>query len=613
MHAGKFHRRLFTLCLTSSLIVMTAVVFEPLRHNRFLSYDDAQYVTENRHVLAGVTREGVAWALTSTEASNWHPLTWISHMVDVEIFGLDPGGHHGMSLVIHTLNALLLFLLLNRMTGRSWQSWAVASLFAVHPLHVESVAWVAERKEVLSTFFLLLTVGAYNWYAGSPRPGRYLLTAALFAMGLAAKPMIVTLPLLLLLLDYWPLNRWGGDPFSSFPFSGAESRHTGLRLIKEKIPLAILSLASATVTFVAQTKGGAAKAIEIYPLWSRAANAANSTVAYLQDALFPAKLSVLYPHPGRELNLSTTLISCLTLTVITAAALAGRHRHPYLPVGWFWYLVTLIPVIGLVQVGDQARADRYTYIPLIGIFVAIAWASGRLLRRRSAAAALAVAAPFALAALMAAARVQVGYWKDDYTLFRHALDVTSENSMGHNNLGVALAGRGDIEAAVSHFREALRIRPHFSKAHLNLGAALQNRGSTEEALHHYRRALEIEPSYAKAHNNLAAILIDRGEYDLALQHLERVREIDPLFPDVQSNCGALLAKLGRLGEAELRYREAISLEPGSEIAHYGLGNLLVRLGRLAEARTHYKRVLSIRPDFPGARERLRSIQQADGE
>jgi tetratricopeptide (TPR) repeat protein len=506
----------------------------------FVNIDDNDYVYKNSHVLQGLTKEGVAWAFTTFEAANWHPLTWLSHMADVELFGLDAGWHHRMSLLFHLLNTALLFLVLQRMTGGLWRSAFVAGMFGAHPLHVESVAWVAERKDLLSALFWILTMGAYLRYVRKPGAGRYLLVAACFALGLMCKPMPVTLPFVLLLLDWWPLERFGAGPVSPKEV---------FRLFREKVPLLALSAASCAITYVAQFEGGAARMLGGVGPGMRVSNAIVSYAKYLGRTVWPASLAVFYPHPASlhvDIPAWQVAGAALLLGGFTFLAIGQARRRPFLAVGWLWYLGTLVPVAGLVQVGAQALADRYTYVPLIGIFLLVAWGAPEALGgwriRKSA---LAVAACASLAAFSAASWHQAGTWRDDFTLFGHAIRVTERNWLAWNNLGVAYEKTGRPELAVAYYREAVRLRPDYSYAWYNLGSIYGSFGRHQQAIESYRESVKADPDFAEAWNNM----------------------------------GAAHAVLGQYREAAASYREAVRAQPYYANAWYNLGMIYVMLNR----------------------------------
>ncbi len=555
------------IVITVLLVAGVLAVFWPLAGSDFINYDDDLYVTGNRVVRQGLTAESLRWAWTTGYAANWHPLTWMSHLLDVSLFGLDPAGHHLSSLLLHALNAVLLFLVLEGMTGAIWRSAAVAALFAVHPLHVESVAWIAERKDVLSTTFWFLTMGAWARYAAAPAAARYLAVFVLLALGLTAKPMLVSLPFVLLLLDRWPLRRIDAGNWR--------------RRVAEKIPLLGLALASSVVTVLVQRAGGAVRTVGGYPLAARLANAVQAYAGYLLQTVWPAKLAVFYPHAGDSIDALRLAASLALLTAITIAALRLRTRAPYVLLGWSWYLVTLLPVIGLVQVGEQAMADRYTYVPLIGIFIAVAWGVGDVAGRPRIAGGIAVAA---LAALSLAAHVQVRYWKDSETLFRHALRVTEDNYTAHLNLGLALADRGDLERAIGQYREALRLRPDHAGAHNNLGVALTRVGKGSEAVEHYREAIRLDPGNADARFNLGQALVAAGRIDAAMERFREAIRLDPDFVEAHYNYGTLLARQGRWQAAIEHLSRVVELRPAYAEAHYNLGLALYYAGDVDGAR-----------------------------
>ncbi len=505
------------------LAALTLAVFWPATGNDFVNYDDRQYVTENPQVNRGLTREGAGWAFTSVGyAYNWHPLTWLSHMLDVELFGLRPAGHHLVNILFHAANAALLLVVLHRMTGAMLPSAFVAALFALHPLHVESVAWVAERKDVLATFFWMAAMVAYAAYAVRPGARRYLAVAALHALGLMAKPMVLTLPLVLPILDWWPLGRWRRGA------SGVPARPAVFRFLAEKVPLAALSAVSACLTFLAQSRGGSIRSWEAVPLATRADNALLSCWRYLAKAVWPADLIFLYPLPTAPVAAAALLAGAL-LAAVTAVFWLARRRCPYLLAGWLWYLVTLAPVLGLVQVGSQSMADRYTYIPLTGIFMGLAWGGMSLAGgRRSGRAVLAAFAAVVVVAVVPATRRQLAYWHDSRTLFTRALSVNPDNPIAHDSLGVVLSREGKLDEGVTHYRQAIRLAPYYTTAHYNLGLALTEQGDLEGAVASFRRSIALRPDHPEAHLNL----------------------------------GTALARSGRLAEALAHYREALRLRPG---------------------------------------------------
>ncbi len=477
------------ILLAVLIAVMVLVVYWQTGAFSFVDVDDGLYVANNPQVQAGLTGEGIVWSFTTVHASNWHPLTWMSHMLDVDIFGMDAGWHHRVNLLFHAANSILLFLVLMSMTKATWRSFFVAALFAVHPLHVESVAWIAERKDLLSTFFWLLAIGAYQRFTVSGGIGRYALMALFLALGLLSKPMVVTLPFTLLLLDFWPLARIGAPMESGTAIAGGGYR----RLILEKAPLLALSFLSCLATFMAQQAGGSVHTVD-YSLGVRLSNAAVSYVAYLWKTVWPASLAVYYPHPWDAGGMPAWSVAAafLCLGGITFLCLRNWKKRPYLATGWLWYLGTAVPVIGLVQVGGQGMADRYTYVPLIGIFVIVAWGVPEIVgRHRFGNRILGFAAAAILSALMAASWVQASYWRESIPLFEHAIELTTGNWNMHYNLAVAYHKQSRIDDAIAEYRKALRINPDDALSHNNLAMDLSARGRAEEAQFHFREAQRL--------------------------------------------------------------------------------------------------------------------------
>ena len=551
-------------------------------------FDDDQYVIANARVQRGLDWDTVRWAFTTTETANWHPLTWLSYLLDVELFGVNAGKHHLVSLLLHALNAGLLYLLLLRMTGALWRSAFVAALFALHPLHVESVAWIAERKDVLSTLFWLATVGAWMEFVRSRRPVWYLSAVSLYAAGLMAKPMLVTLPFTLLLLDYWPWERLSRPP------KGGWGRMKGL--LWEKAPLFAMAAASSVITVIAQR--GAMQTLTHLPLAWRAANALHAYAGYLGKTVWPASLSVFYPHPRTDLSALQIVVSLLAILALTVLSVRLRRKAPYLLFGWLWYLGTLVPVIGIVQVGDQAMADRYTYVPLIGIFVAASWGladlvkENRVLRRAAAGAAAA-----ALAALFVVTRVHAGYWVDTETLFRHALAVTSGNWLAHDCLGLALSSKGRIQEAIVHYREALKYDTGYADIHNNLAMALNATGRPEEARSHLREAVRLDPKAPIPLKNLGLALLKQGRIPEALDYLFRAERLDPDSEDSHLYLGQALEQAGDPAAALEQYEKAARINPASAPALNGIGLTLGKMGRIDESIAHLQEVVRIKPDF----------------
>ncbi|MBI3939494.1 MAG: tetratricopeptide repeat protein [Acidobacteria bacterium] len=578
------------------LLLIPLLGFAQVISHDFVLYDDNMNVTGNRQVQEGLSGAGLRWALTTTHGANWHPLTWLSHMLDCQLFGLNPGGHHLTSLLFHLANTVLLFLVLTQTTGALGRSAIVALLFAIHPLHVESVAWVAERKDVLSTFFWMLTLLAYTAYARRPSPGRYLRVAVAFVAGLMSKPMLVTLPFVLLLLDYWPLGRYS---LHAAPF-GRQS-WTAWKLIREKIPLFVLSAISSFITIAAQRSWGAVQTLEDLSLGARLANVIVSYAKYAQKMTWPAKLAAFYPHPGHSIPLWQVGVALLLLLCATAFILRAAARVPYLAVGWFWYLGTLVPVIGFVQVGGQAMADRYSYVPLIGLFIILAWGATQLVEKRVyGRAMLRASAGVLISALAVCTWFQVGYWRDTATLFDHAIRAVPDNYLAYNNLGYLLAQEGRLDEAIAQYSEALKIRPRYVHAHNNIGAALAAKGRVDEAMEHYAAALQIRPGQTEAHVNVGIELASRGNVNEAIAQFALALRFDPNDAKAHYNLGLVLAGQGRSEEAIAHYLAALRSKPDYAEAHMNLGVALAQAGRLEEAFTHYAQALQLRPGYVDA-------------
>ncbi len=602
-----FHRNALSILIGLFLIAITLTVFWPVSRHEFINLDDDSYVTDNPEVQRGLTLRSITWAFKSTRAANWHPLTWLSHMLDYELYGLSPAGHHFTNLLLHLANTLLLFLTFKQMTGALWRSSFLAVLFALHPLHVESVAWVAERKDVLSTFFWMLTIWAYACYAKQPNIKRYALVLLSFAAGLLSKPMLVTLPFVLLLLDYWPLRRYQFEETDRDPKSqgtpsawAARSGSFGLPLFTEKIPLLLLSAVSSVVTYFAQRHGGAVGSFEIYPLESRVANALVSYLGYARKMVWPYPSAVLYPYRDR-MPILEVVAAGLFLIGITFLVIRYGSRYFYLAVGWLWYLGTLVPVIGLVQVGMQAMADRYTYIPLIGLFIVIAWGIPDLLARtRYRRAILALSAGLLIMVLSIVSSLQIDHWESSLSLLQHTLKVAPNSPLIHNNLGVALTRQSKSQEAMAHFAEALRLDPNYVDAYKNLGAALARQGRIEEAFVHYEKVLRIKPDDAEAHYRIGFLLARQGKEQEAILHYREALRIQASHADAHNNLGVLLARHGKNQEAIVHFFEALRIRPEFAEVHINLANCLLKEGKSEEAITHYTEAMRIKPDFAEA-------------
>ncbi|MFO1477011.1 MAG: tetratricopeptide repeat protein [Verrucomicrobiota bacterium] len=572
-----------------ALFFLVLAVFWPALDNGFINYDDPYYVTENPQVHGGLTWPNVAWAFTTTTIANWHPLTWLSHMLDCELYGPRAGGHHLTSLLFHAANTGLLFLVLRRLTGATWRSWAVAVLFGIHPLRVESVAWISERKDVLSTFFGLLAIWAYA--AGNLKSQisnlKFIgLSAFLYTLSLMSKPMLVTLPFLLLLLDFWPLERWPGTRLR--------------RLILEKIPFFALAVASSVITLWAQREGNALVSLPARPLGLRFENAALSYVGYLGKLFWPDPLAVFYPETDVARPLAAGL-AALFLAIVTALCVVFWRRR-YLPVGWFWYLGTLVPVIGIVAVGGQSMADRYTYFPCIGVLVLVVWAAADVARSRLAAGAgSGVLLVPVLALLAITTRNYLACWVDSETLFRHVTAVTRDNYAAHANLGNLLVTQGRIDEAIVEFKESLRLRPGAADTHSNFGAALGTQGRLQEALQEFDRALELDPNYSQAHFNRGRALEKLGNPDEAIREYRLALKLYPDFPMAYKDLARLLAAKGNAADAEVVLENGIRLNPMDTEALLILAELQLRSGRPEIAFQTYAKAVQSDPESTAPR------------
>ena len=582
------------------IVAATLAVYGQTARFDFINFDDPEYVARNAHVLGGLTASGVAWAFTSGYGANWFPLTWISHMVDVQIFGAEAGWHHLTNVALHALASVLLFLFLNRATRARWPSAFVAFLFALHPLHVESVAWVAERKDVLSAVFWFLSLWGYVRYAEAPSPRRYLLMAAAFCCGLMAKPMIVTLPFVLLLLDVWPLRRT--PPWRP--------------RVREKIPLFALSAVAAVVTYSVQAASGAVRAVASLPLGLRAENALISYGWYLANTVWPSRLAVFYPFPSQVPGWQM-IVSAAVLAGVTVMALWSRGKRPHLLVGWLWFLGTLVPVIGLVQVGMQARADRYLYVPMVGLGIMLAWSVPQI--RAMAMAGAALCAVFAALTV-----VQLGYWQNSVTLFGRAVEVTADNGLAEHNLGAALmADPTRLPEAIGHLREAMRLNPNSERVRSDLGTALARAGQLAQAEQAFRAGLAIDGRSAILHNNLGNVLLNEGRVGEAMAEYQTALRIDPGYEEARRNlevagpnlavshynAGIDLANEGRGAEAVKEFEECLQLDPNNASAQNNLGVVLSQMpGRLAEAISHFEAAVRLKPDYEDAKVNLRTAQ-----
>jgi len=573
--------RSITIVIYLFLAAISLAIFGQTIRYDFVNFDDDLYIYNAPAIQAGLTIKGMALAFTSPHARNWHPLTTISHMLDCQLYGLKAGGHHATNIVLHTIAVLLLFRVLRQMTGAVWKSVVVAALFAVHPLHVESVAWVSERKDVLSAVFFLLMLNAYVRYARAASITRYLAVAVLFAAGLMSKPMLVSAPVVLLLLDYWPLRRFeqpSSTKRKATILKPGNQRRIIRRLFLEKIPLLVLSAGACVITFILQKR--AAGAIPPLPFPWRLQNAFASYVIYVWETLWPTRLAVFYPHPDNTLAIWEVILAIGFLLAITVAAIVFRSKRPYLFTGWFWYLGMLVPVIGLVQVGEQGHADRYTYLPHIGLFLLAVWLVADLTAVRRSRSRFAVAtAVVIIVALAWAAFIQTSYWRNSETLWTHALAVTSDNDVAHNNLGYLCVDRGELDKAISHFETALRIRSGKPDTHYDVGSAF-------------------------VQMNLADALARKGQSDEAMVHYEEAIKLQPNYADAYYNRGNVLFAKGRIDEAVADWEKTLQIQPNDADAHTCLGNALLRQDSLKEAIAHYERALALAPEDPHSRNNI---------
>jgi tetratricopeptide (TPR) repeat protein len=626
---------LLPLIICLSLVLLTIIIFSPIKDCGFINFDDDIYLYENAHLQSWLNWKSIGHAF-SFYFSNWHPLTWLSWMLDYSIFGLNPFGYHLVNLLLHIFNTVLLFLILWRMTGALWPSAFVAALFAIHPLHVESVAWISERKDVLSTFFWMLTLGAYSYYVEHREWKIYVLVILFFALGLMSKSMLVTLPFVLLLLDFWPLWRFSETrPSLQIPAAeikqevsakkkksrkkDAEKAAASIKaseivkpavpefkwsliypLLLEKVPLFVLAILSSIVTYVAQQKGGAVRSVEALSPVDRIGNAFVSYIAYIFKMILPANLAVFYPHPGNVVWWQV-LGAIVVLLAITFFVISRFKKSPYLASGWFWYLGTLVPVIGVVQVGAQAMADRYTYIPLIGLFIMVAWGIAEISQkwnyRREILVSLSALIIFILSILT---WKQVGYWQNSITLYDHTLKVTENNALIHNNRGFAYYVLGDYRQAVADYSSAITIKPDYVTAYHNRGIAYGELGNYSQAIKDYNRVIEMKPAYAEAYYNRGLAYNGSGNYKQAIEDYTKAIAIRPDYAMAYNSRGNAYFDLGNQQEAIADYSRAIEMKPDDADAYFNRGNTCVHLGDYKRAISDYSRAIEIRQDYTGA-------------
>lgn len=594
------------ILIAVALAVLTLSIYAPVVGHQFINLDDSLYIVENPMVNRGLTLAGLAWAFTTFHAANWHPLTWISHMIDSQIFGMNAGGHLFVNTLIHTANTLLVFLLLLRATDFRWRSALVAALFAVHPLHVESIAWAAERKDTLATLFGLLSLIAYCRYARFGSRRQYVWSALVLAFGLMAKPMLVTWPFVMLLLDYWPLRR--------YQRSEVGSQNSLIRdLIVEKIPFFIIAAASAAITVIAQSRGGAVRDFVDAPVWLRLSNAVVSYAKYLMLTFWPNKLAVYYPFslagiPGWQIVAAAALLIAISVFCVANA----KHR-PYLLVGWFWFLGTLVPVIGLFQVGGQTMADRYHYIPSIGLFTALIFGLADITPVRKLAPTLkTICAAVPILAFVGLTSIQIRLWRDSTTLFRHTLAVTPPNMIIEQNFGLVLARSGQLDEAATHFEKALHVRSDFYDALINMGITRSQQRRLVEAVPYFQRAANIQPTSAKPHLELGLTYANLNQDQTAMEELQQAVRIEPQNSEARAGLGLVLLRLRKLNDAAEQLNKALRLDPTNADAHNNLGFALLLSGRVPESIPEFETALRLKPTLQIARDNLLRAQSQLG-
>jgi tetratricopeptide (TPR) repeat protein len=609
--ASKQTTDLRDLAIYAVLLLATLAVYSQVRTYDFINLDDPDYITANPHVRAGLTSEGLVWAFTTDRDGNWFPLTWLSHMASWQLFGPRAGLHHLVNVTLHALSTLLLFALLKRMTRSRWRGAFVAGLFALHPLHVESVAWVTERKDVLCGLFWFLTLWGYARYVERPKLGRYLVVIVLFCLGLMSKPMIVTLPFVLLLLDVWPFRRIAlpGPEAAGAPKHKARPKPDAKPfrpVLLEKVPLFALSACSSVATYIVQQRGGAVQSLEWIPFSTRLGNALFSYVAYIAQMFWPVRLAVFYPYPF-DLPAWKAVGAGLALVVVSVFALRKVRHLPYFAVGWFWYLGTLVPVIGLVQVGMQSRADRYTYVPLIGIFLLLTWGVADLFQRwpKAEPALAAVPAAACLACLVITFH-QIQSWKNSASLFGHALQVTANNYMGYYGMGGVLRDEGRLDEAITAYREAISLFPNYGGAHSSLGGVYLKQGRLDEAVAELTEAIRLDPKSPEDRISLGIALNKLGKDRDAIDQMLEAIQLEPDSANAHYNLGRLYAATGQIDDAVVQFASAVRLEPESAENHYNLGTVLAAQGKMEEAVTEFSEAIRLKPDYGNAHNNLGS-------
>jgi len=597
----KFETRRVAL-ISIVLMVVILAVYAQVGNHQFINLDDNAYVTNNPYVAGGLTGKNVLWAFTTIDYFYWQPVTWLSHMADVQLYGMDPRGHHVSNVALHMISSLFVLLLFFRLTGEFWQSSFVAFLFALHPQSVESVAWVAERKDVISALFWFLTLFIYVEFTAKRRLSLYVLSLCSFMIGLMSKPMVVTLPVIMLLLDFWPLGRYR---FQDQKLPLRKRLDHIMPVIVEKLPFFAGSLISAVVTIYGHNQAGGIRNLNDISVWLRVENALVSYVSYIGKTFLPLDLAVLYPFPA-FIALWQAIGALFLLLFITVIVVRVRHDQPYFVVGWFWFLLTLVPVIGLFQTGEQSMADRFSYLPRIGLFIMVAWGASELTKGvRYRHGFLVLTAGAVIIASTTLTWRQLGYWRDNISLYQRTLQLTTGNYTIHNNLGLALAEQGNLQSAIQEYREALRIKPDNAFSHNNLGLALAKQGNIDAAISEYQAALLLNPNYTIAHNNLGIALASKGDLDAAIRRYRDALRISHNNADAHYNLGLAYAGKGDIDAAISEYKEALRITPNDIDAHMNLGTALAGKGQLDLAILKFQEILQLSPGNTIAQNNLR--------
>lgn len=588
------------LCLFLALTTLS--LYAPVHNFDFINFDDDDYVYNNPQVNHGFTKESLTWALTTFHASNWHPVTWFSHMLDCQLFGLNPGAHHLVNVIFHTINAILLFLFLNTITGHRYKSFFVALFFSIHPMHVESVAWISERKDLLSTLFFILTLFSYVSFTKNRNPLVYLLSVCLYAAGLMAKPMLVTLPCILILIDFWPLSRihLPGKPLKD----GHSYYQNQIKILFEKLPFFILSAISSAITIIAQTEGGAVLTMKSLPIIFRLSNSLISYTRYISKAIVPVDLALLYPHPGKTILWGELIFSISILILISILIIKNINKRPWLVFGFLFYFITLLPVIGFVQVGFQSMADRYTYIPFTGLFIIVSWGGAEILNRlRLNRTFTAILIGIVSTILFTLSSKQIKLWENSITLFTQTLKITKQNEIAHNNLGLALFESGKTDEAITHYKKSIEIFP-LNFVYINLGVALAEKKNFEGAISSYEEALKMSPDSVGAHYNLGIVFEKMENWDRAIYYFREVIRLEKGHPIAHVKLGNIYKTIGDIESAQKYLKKAINLNREIEDAYNSLGIIAGMQNRLDEAVMYFSKALNINPDYEDAHKNM---------